>query len=125
MSPQRLSDAAITSCGAMRTSTSHVSEGSQDALSALKRAEAMYRQAEPIFSKPYDSDDRGCAKDVLMQAEQFDAGDDTVRPMRAPLAPASIVPAPHKALVSSGGEQQASMWDPDDKEFDRWPGQET
>lgn len=125
VSPQRLSDAAITSCGAMRTSMVHVSEGRKDALSALKRTKELYRQTGANSSEPCKSDGLGRAQDVLMQVEQLDAGDRTHLPIRTPTAPASIVPAPQHDLTYNEHEQQATIWDPDDEEFDRWPGQET
>jgi hypothetical protein len=116
MSPRRLSEAAVTSCGAMRTLMAHVTEDNQDALSALKRAEEMYRQIDP-------SSLRARVPDAQERAQ--DAGDRTIRPLHTPTASASIVPAPRQDLAHDGGEQMSSMWDPDDEEFDRWPGQET
>jgi hypothetical protein len=125
MSPRRLSEAAVTSCGAMRTPMAYVSEDNQDALSALKRAEKMYRQTDPSSLKPRDPDAQERVQDTLTQTEQPDVGDRTIRPSRTPTASASIVLAPRQALAHNGGEQMSSMWDPDDEEFDRWPGQET
>jgi hypothetical protein len=125
MSPRRLSEAAVTSCGAMRTPMDYVLGDDQDALNALKRAEEMYRQTDPSTSKPHDPDARERAQDTLTQAEQPDAGDRTIRPSRTPTASASIVPVPRQDVAHNGGEQMSSMWDPDDEEFDRWPGQET
>jgi hypothetical protein len=125
VSPRRLSEAAVTSCGAMRTPMAYVTEDDQDALSALKRAEEMYRQIDPNSLRTRDPDVQERAQDTLMQAEQPDAGDRTIRSLRTPTASASIVPAPHQDLAHNGGEQMSSIWDPDDEEFDRWPGQET
>jgi hypothetical protein len=125
MSPRRLSEAAVTSCGAMRTPMAYVTENNQDALSALKRAEEMYRQIDPSSLRARDPDAQERAQDTLMQAEQPDAGDRTIRPLRTPTASASIAPAPHQDLAHNSGEQMSSMWDPDEEEFDRWPGQET
>jgi hypothetical protein len=116
MSPRRLSEAAVTSCGAMRTPMAYVTEDNQDALSALRRAEEMYRQIDP-------SSLRARVPDAQERAQ--DAGDRTIRLLHTPTASASIVPAPRQDLAHNGGEQMSSMWDPDDEEFDRWPGQET
>jgi hypothetical protein len=125
MSPRRLSEAAVTSFGAMCTPMAYVTEDNQDALSALKRAEDMYRQIDPRSLRALDTDAQERAQNTLVQAEQSYAGDRTVRPLRTPTASASIVPAPRQDLAHNGGEQMSSMWDPDDEEFDRWPGQET
>jgi hypothetical protein len=122
MSSQRLSEPVITNSGAMRVSTAQVPEGNEDALNALKRTEEMYRTPANYSSKPCDAGNQQCIEE---RSERLNIGEATLRPAHASTASVSTMPVSQQAPTNNGGAQLASMWDPDDEEFDRWPGQET